>query len=105
MQGNINDLKDEAAGENPELSKELDKLEKSVERLNEATTKEEIVKSGALNRVKRFLLEIQDEESELGKVIKGLKYGVGIAQEIGEKYNSVAEWCGLPVIPKIFLKK
>lgn len=105
LQGNINDLKDEAADENPELSKELDKLEKSVERLNEATTKEEIVKSGALNRVKRFLLEIQDEESELGKVIKGLKYGVGIAQEIGEKYNSVAEWCGLPVIPKIFLKK
>ncbi len=107
LQGNINDLKDEAEAVcgSPELSQELGKLETSVERLNEAATKEEIVKSGALNKVKRFLLEIQNEESELGKVIKGLKYGVGIAQEIGEKYNSIAEWCGLPVVPKIFLKK
>lgn len=105
LQGNINDLKDEVVCENPELSKELDKLEKGMERLNEAATKEEVVKSGALNKVKRFLLDVQNEESELGKVIKGLKYGVGIVQEIGEKYNSIAQWCGLPVVPKVFLKK
>lgn len=105
LQGSINDLKDETVCEHPELGKEFDKLDKGIERLSEAATKEEIVKSGALNKVKRFLLELQNEESELGKVIKGLTYGVGIAQEIGEKYNTIAEWCGLPVVPKIFLKK
>ena len=62
-------------------------MEKSIEKLDTAETKDEIIKSGALNKVKRFLTEVQDTESELGKVIKGIKYGVKIAQDIGEKYQ------------------
>ena len=104
LQGSLNDLKNEIIYENPELNKKKKKMEKSIEKLDTAETKDEIIKSGALNKVKRFLTEVQDTESELGKVIKGIKYGVKIAQDIGEKYNSIAEWCGLPVIPKVFLK-
>lgn len=104
LQGCLNDLKDEVVYENPELSEEFEKIEKSIARLDSAETKEEMVKSGALNKVKRFLEEVQDSESEIGKVVRGIKYGVGIAQDIGEKYNSIAQWCGLPVIPKVFLK-
>lgn len=105
LQGTINDLKDELVYENPALEKEFEKLERSTEKLNQAQTKEEIIQSGAMNRLKRFLEEIQDTGSELGKAVQCVKYGVGIAQEIGEKYNSIAQWCGLPVIPKIFLKR
>lgn len=104
LQGSLNDLKDEVVYENPELSEEFEKIEKSIARLDGAETKEEMVKSGALNKVKRFLEEVQDSESEIGKVVRGIKYGVRIAQDIGEKYNNIAEWCGLPVIPKVFLK-
>lgn len=104
LQGGVNDLKDEVLYENAELAKEFEKMENSLQKLNDANTKDEIVKSGALNKLKRFLEELQDSDSELGKVIKGIKYGVGIAQDIGDKYNSIAEWCGLPVIPKVFLK-
>ncbi|MEY8338171.1 COR domain-containing protein [Lachnospiraceae bacterium 62-35] len=104
MQGSLNDLKDEIVYENSELGKEFEKMEKSIEKLDAAKTKDEIIKSGALNKVKRFLIELQDTESEIGKAVRGIKYGVKIAQDIGEKYNSIAEWCGLPVIPKVFLK-
>ena len=97
-------MKDEVLYENAKLAKEFEKMENSLQKLNDANTKDEIVKSGALNKLKRFLEELQDSDSELGKVIKGIKYGVGIAQDIGDKYNSIAEWCGLPVIPKVFLK-
>ena len=55
--------------------------------------------------MKRFLEEAQNPESEIGRVVKGIKYGVGIVQEIGEKYNKIAEWCGFPVIPGFFLNK
>ena len=54
MQGSINDLKDEIVYENPELGKEFEKMEKSIEKLDVAKTKDEIIKSGALNKVKRF---------------------------------------------------
>lgn len=104
LQGNISDLKDEVANENLQLGAELERIEKSLERLSNVKTKDEIVKTGALNKVKRFLQEVQDTESEFGKVVRGIKYGVTIAQEIGEKYNNIAEWCGLPVIPKVLLK-
>lgn len=104
LQGSLNDLKDEIIYENPELDKEFEKMEKSIEKLDDAKTKDEIIKSGVLNKVKRFLMEMQDTKSELGKAVRGIKYGVKIAQDIGEKYNSIAEWCGLPVIPKVFLK-
>ncbi len=103
LQGNINDLKDEVMEEAPELIKEFEKLEKSTQKLNQAKTKEEIVQSGVLHKLKRFLEEMQDPGSQLGKTIKGIKYGVKIAQEIGEKYNNIAQWCGLPAIPKILL--
>lgn len=105
MYGAISDLKDEVLYEDSNLEKEFDKLEKSIEKLDKAETKEEVVKSGTMNKVRRFLDELQDDSTEIGKVMEKVKYGVEIAQNIGEKYNAIAEWCGMPVIPKVFLKK
>ncbi len=101
LQGSINDLKDEIVYERAEFERDFEKIENSLQKLNSATTRDEIVKTGVLNKVKRFLEELQDSDSELGKVVKGIKYGAGIVKEIGQKYNKIAQWCGLPVIPLI----
>jgi len=31
--------------------------------------------------------------------------GIEIAQDLAGKYNKIAEWCGMPVVPSVFLKK
>jgi len=41
----------------------------------------------------------------LHKIVKGIKNGIGIAQDIAEGYNSIAQWAGLPQVSKPFLKK
>ncbi|NOY85543.1 MAG: hypothetical protein GXO96_12125 [Nitrospirae bacterium] len=41
----------------------------------------------------------------IGKAIDTTKKGAKIAQDIAGTYNKVAEWCGLPVVPSVFLKK
>lgn len=105
LQGSINELRDEIVSDSPELAADLDKALLAMDKIEGCSTKEDIVKTGALNKVKRFLMDLQDEDSNLGKVIGGIKHGAGIVQDIAEKYNSVAEWCGLPVVPKVFLKK
>jgi internalin A len=104
LQGDINDLKDEVVSENPELEQEFNKLDNSILSMNNAESKEQIIRSGALQKFNRFLNEIGNEDSSLGQTIKNMKYGISIVQDIAGKYNKIAEWCGFPVIPSPFLK-
>lgn len=102
LQGNINELLSEV----PESAKEdVEKMATALESTEGLETKEEIKKSGALTKIKRILEDLSDPNSSTGKVISGTKYGYSILQDIANKYNSVAEWCALPTIPTMFLKK
>ncbi|PKF90054.1 hypothetical protein CW306_00510 [Bacillus sp. BA3] len=105
LQGSINDLKGEVISEEPVLEKDFKKLESCLTNLNEAKTQEAVKRSGALPKINRFLEELQDDNSLLGKTVINIKYGSSIAQDIASKYNSIAEWCGFPTVPKLFLKK
>ncbi|MEK4171482.1 COR domain-containing protein [Lysinibacillus sp. FSL L8-0312] len=102
LQGNINELLSEV----PDSAKEdIEKMAAAIESAEGLETKEEIKKSGALTKIKRILEDLSDPNSSTGKAINGTKYGYSILQDIADKYNSIAEWCALPTIPKFLLKK
>lgn len=105
LHGDLQDMKEEITAKEPELTGEFERVEQGLSKLNNAESKEEIVRSGALRRINRFIQEIQDEETLLGKTVKNIKHGVSIAQDLADKYNTIAEWCGIPVVPKLFMKK
>lgn len=105
LQGDLHDMKEEVVNQEPQLAKEFEKLEQGIDKLNNAESKEYIIRSGVLKKFNRFMQEIQDEESLLSKTILSIKHGVSIAQDIADKYNKIAEWCGMPIVPKLFLKK
>jgi small GTP-binding protein len=104
LQGLLNEVKDKIVECLPDYKEEYENMQKAVRELGNLKTKEEVVKSGSLNKVKRFVDECNNTGTALGKTVKGIKQGYSILQEIAEKYNSIAEWCGLPVVPKLFLK-
>ncbi|HAP62400.1 MAG TPA: hypothetical protein DCR93_23850 [Cytophagales bacterium] len=52
----------------------------------------------------RFLNKVNEEGTKLNKLVKGLNDGVSIAQDIAQQYNQIADWTGLPQVPKAFLK-
>ena len=104
LQGAINELKEDVVELSPEAISEFDGLEKSLKKLDEAGDKDAVAKSGALNKIKRFLQKADDTGTSVGKAVQKVKDGVSMAQDIAEHYNSIAQWCGLAQVPKPFLK-
>ena len=84
-------------------AQEFHKLAVALKKI-ETLDPEEAKESGVLNRIKRMLDELGEEDSALNKAIKGVKHGVSIAQDVGKMYNRVAQWVGAPQVPDVFLQ-
>lgn len=106
LQGSLNEL--------AQLFKERGKQEEAEELSNAATilehveqckTPEELKKKGTLNRIRRVIDELGDENSSLHSAVKKVKNGISVVQDIAGYYNDIAQWVGLPQVPKPFLKK
>ena len=106
LQGNLNDLSQLLTEEGKSgEAKELANVAKALEAAEACQTPEEVKKKGIGKRLERFTHELADEKSKLHQVVKGVKNGVSIAQDIAKSYNDIAQWCGLPQVPKPFLKQ
>ncbi|MCP4374368.1 MAG: GTPase [Deltaproteobacteria bacterium] len=94
--GSLNNLQYEVAQAKPDQEQEFENIKKSVEKMAQLKTKEEIIKSETLGKLKRFLDNINDKRTKLGKAIKGIRSGYKIVQEIADYYNKIADWIGFP---------
>ena len=65
--------------------------------------KKEDIKPGIIQRIGDFLAKFQDKDSPQSKVLSTIKDGVGVVQDLGKKYNSIAQWFLLPQIPTVLL--
>lgn len=82
----------------------LKELEGSMEAVEQETNPEVVKTSPAMSKFKKFIESVNKKNSEIGKVIKTGEAAWGHFKNLAGKYNSIAEWCGLPQIPKIFTK-
>lgn len=102
--GSINEILDD-----PEFDiKEREKLEilaSSLDELESENKPEKVRKSGAMNKYKRLLEGLNDSNDTLRKSLDSLKSGLILAKDLCEKYNCLAEWCGLPLVPKVILNQ
>ncbi len=106
LQGNLTELARKLKKEgNMEDAEEITEAVEVLEEIKKGATKEEVQKKGILPKLKRILKDLGDDQSTLGKTVKGVRNGIGIAQDIAKGYNEVAQWVGLPQVPKPFLKK
>lgn len=88
----------------PEVEMRLLDLSQSFENISNETDTEKVKNSSALKKLKSFIEEAQNTSETLNKIISSSSDGIDKLQSIGKKYNSIAEWCGAPMIPKIFLE-
>lgn len=107
MVGGLSELKEELEADSAE-AKEVESAEKSLKEISEKVRRnvspEKVQESPEMSKLRRFVVALGDEETKLGKTVKGIEKGVGIAQDIAGFYNEIAQWCGLPQVPKPFLK-
>ncbi|MEP6465937.1 MAG: hypothetical protein ABJB05_06510 [Parafilimonas sp.] len=65
--------------------------------------KKEDIKPGIIQRMGDFIAKFQDKDSTQSKVLSSIKNGVSVVQDLGKKYNSIAQWFLLPQIPTVLL--
>ena len=90
LQGDLNDLAAslQAKGNNEE-AKELQGAAQLLEKAEACTSPEEVKKKGIAKRFKRLIEDLNNEDSNLHKAVKGVKKGVSIAQDIAKGYNDI----------------
>ncbi len=87
---------------------EIDKIlniEKELDKLSKEQDPDNTKKSSAMSKLRRFVFDLNDKESSLYNIMEKIDGGIDIIKDLAGKYNGIAEWCGLPQVPKVFVKK
>lgn len=79
-------------------------LNDSVENISATASPEEVKSSVGFTKLKRFIDEASNTGSDVSKFFDSISDGVEKLKSLGCKYNSIAEWCGAPQIPNVFVK-
>ena len=101
--GNINELMEGLPRSNDAYFA-LSELEGSLATIETDNDPNSVRKSPAMSKFKRLIDKVVENGSELNQAIKKAESGWEIFSEIAGKYNKIAEWCGLPVVPSSILK-
>ena len=103
MQGDIAELREELENgdseEAADVQEQLKIINDDLDKIEKLQSSEEIVKSGKLNKLKRFLLNFSDENSNERKILKGMKNVGVIVGGLLTKYNCLAEKIGISQLP------
>ena len=93
----------EHARDEPELEMRLLDLEESLLVASKRETPEEVKQSRGLAKLKNLLDEASEKGSAVNSLLTKISDGVSIAQKLARRYNDIAEWCGAPTVPRVFV--
>lgn len=82
----------------------LGELEGSLAAIEANNDPDSVRKSPAMSKFKRFIDRVVENGSALNSAIKKAELGWERFSELAAKYNKIAEWCGLPVVPSALIK-
>lgn len=82
----------------------LKELENSLAKIETNNDSESVRRSPAMSKFKRLIDKANDSGSELNEAIEKIDSGWEIFSELAGKYNKLAEWCCLPVVPSALIK-
>jgi DNA-binding response OmpR family regulator len=103
IQTNLNELRKKLPEGSEEVSA-IQEIQSAMQSIQTSDSRKQVKESSAMSKLKRFLENMNQDDSKFGKTIRGVRDGVGIIQEMAKYYNDIAQWCGLPQVPRPFLK-
>jgi DNA-binding MurR/RpiR family transcriptional regulator len=83
----------------------IKQLKKDLDKIKYSQSQDEESVASTISEIKDLIINLGDDDSTLGKTIKGIKRGAKIANDLAVNYNKIAQWCGLPQVPEPLLKK
>lgn len=99
----LEDLIDLANSES--LKNKLAVIQNALEINRNLDKPEEIKDSGAMKKLAKFLKDANEVGTEANNLAKKSGEALELIKNLGRRYNSIAEWCGMPVIPSILVKE
>ncbi|HCR3201121.1 TPA: hypothetical protein ON439_003426 [Morganella morganii] len=81
--------------------KELENSLISIESDNDAIS---VRRSPAMSKFTRFMNKVTEAGSGFNLAMKNVDKGWEVFSDLANRYNKLADWCGLPKIPSVFLK-
>jgi internalin A len=88
--------------ESKTIDSEFSKIEPAIENLKSAKNKSDIDKT-KLSKIKIFLEKVSNGTSKVNDLLKKIDGGLTMIKSLAKYYNSIADWTGLPQVPKILL--
>ncbi len=84
----------------PNLKEEVQRIEDGLDEVSAEDNKKELKKP--MNKMKRFLEKVADENSDYHKAIKGVENVITLVRKVTKLYNKFAPWLSLPKVPDVF---
>jgi uncharacterized protein YggU (UPF0235/DUF167 family) len=101
--GNIAELLSMVPNSSPE-NLMLTEVAGSLEVIEAESDAAKVRKSPAMSKFRRVMDKVLDAGDETNVALTKIENGIGVAKDLAKKYNSIAEWCGLPVIPSVLIQ-
>ena len=76
-------------------------MKEALSELDDCETNRKVTRSGALSKLRNFIKDCNDPESETGKLLSGAKDAASKLLTLGRTYNKLASYIGAPSIPLI----
>ncbi|MCS0406716.1 ADP-ribosylation factor-like protein [Vibrio diabolicus] len=84
--------------------RECDRVKNAISEIEQIDTKEEAEsKPGHFMRVRDFLNNALDNVGPVGEAVEALGSNITKVRELAKKYNTVAGYFGLPIVPEVLL--
>ncbi len=80
----------------------LEDLESSLKEVVEEDDPKKLQNSTAMRKFKNFIDRVSEGNDSVSKAIKTSEDAFDTFKKLAGKYNKIAEWCGMPVVPSIF---
>lgn len=87
------------------LKKRLERALTALDAAQNLDEPEEVKNSGGMKQLAKILNEANEVGTEVNDLVEQGGKAFELMKNLGRNYNSVAEWCGLPVIPSVFVKE
>lgn len=101
LRSTLSNFREALAGSSSELVRDLEKIDHELSETSSSSDSKEV--RNTLNKLHQLLIKVGDEKSEVSNLLKGVKKGIALAQQVCSIYNKFAEYLGLPIVPKLFL--
>ncbi|PJG64894.1 hypothetical protein, partial [Acinetobacter seifertii] len=87
------------------LRNKLAMIQNALEIQRNSEKPEDVKDSNGMKKLAKFLKDTNEVGSEANNLAQKGGEALELIKSLGRRYNSIAEWCGMPIIPSVLVKK